>query len=77
MYNEFGYTDPVLRPRVKVVGVGGTGGGHGEGGGGESKGGRDTRRKGKRRLLCADVLHSFSSSSTVCTFTFVPCSFRF
>jgi hypothetical protein len=76
MYNEFGYTDPFLRPRVKVVGVGGTGGGHGEGGG-ESKGGRDTRRKGERRLLCADVLHSFSPSSTVCTFTFVPCSFRF
>jgi hypothetical protein len=52
------------------------GGGDGEGRGG-GEGGRDTRRKGKRRLLCADVLHSFSPSSTVCTFTFVPCSFRF
>jgi hypothetical protein len=53
------------------------GGGDGEGRGGGGEGGRDTRRKGKRRLLCADVLHSFSSSSTVCTFTFVPCSFCF
>ena len=73
MYNEFGYTDPFLRPRVKVVGRGGREWEEGTGRGG----GEDTRREGKRRLLCADVLHSFSPSSTVCTFTFVPCSFRF
>jgi hypothetical protein len=50
MYNEFGYTDPFLRPRVKVVGVGGTGGGHGEGGGGE-QGGEGHKEEGRKKVI--------------------------
>jgi hypothetical protein len=49
MYNEFGYTDPFLRPRVKVVGVGGTGGGDGGRGGGAR--GEGHKEEGRKKVI--------------------------